>query len=565
MSIKLKQPIIGGSLRATNFFNGRLVTGADLTREQTARREAVWRVGKAVGEGIVYGLEVEKDSNSGANPAVSVKKGLAVSRCGQALYLAEDTSIDLLQRFGSVDEASKIFGDCQPLAVGSYMAGFGFYLLVLSPAESSEGSAPTSGLNNTFSACNTDVILETVQFNLLPIDTFVKSGAPVGKRLRNFIAYRCFGAAKLPNFFKDPLGFALDSYGLMDELRGKLLSNSDVPLAIINWTSEGLQFVENWAVRRRISRRDDDEDWTQIVKDRRLSETESMMMQFAAQIENLESEGANLPTIIAKDYFRHLPPAGILPVTSTANAGKPGFSPATFFGTKYSTPANLDGDLLPVLLEQALSHEPIDLDKAADDIQLYHVKENVAALGGTTIRKALVFARHSLPYLGEIVSVPVIKQKIFTFAPDFLPVNQRMPQQFDWVVTFNKAVIPNEALMKSDNVRGAFTVRLPDAAQLKTMIVRFKRFAQQGTPTAFFISLNRLEFDNPNANPEVLVNFDLKNLGQNPKETRPVAASDLGKVDNTKYHYFITAYWESAGSSDKFQINSMQIFCDVQE
>ena len=39
--IKLQQPIINGSLRSTNFFNGRLVTGADMSREQTARREAV--------------------------------------------------------------------------------------------------------------------------------------------------------------------------------------------------------------------------------------------------------------------------------------------------------------------------------------------------------------------------------------------------------------------------------------------------------------------------------------------------------------------------------------------
>ena len=50
--IKLQQPVVNGSLRSTNFFNGRLVTGADMTREQAARREAVWRTGKAAGEGI---------------------------------------------------------------------------------------------------------------------------------------------------------------------------------------------------------------------------------------------------------------------------------------------------------------------------------------------------------------------------------------------------------------------------------------------------------------------------------------------------------------------------------
>lgn len=566
MSIKLKQPVIGGSLRATNFFNGRLVTGADLTREQTARREAVWRVGKAVGEGIVYGLEVEKDKNAGANPAVSIKKGLAVSRCGQALYLADDASVDLLQRFGVVDEASKIFNNCQPLSVGTYLAGFGFYLLVLSPAESSEGSTPTSGLNNASSGCNTDVILETVQFNLLPVDTVLKNDTlPAEKtRLRNYLSYRCFGIAKSPKFFKDPLGFAFNSYGLIDEMRGKLLSDSDVPLALIHWTSEGLQFVENWAVRRRISRRDDDDDWTQIVKDRRLSESEAMMMQFADQIEELESQSANLSTIAAKDYFQYLPPAGILPVAIPGTAGKPGFNPAAFFGAKYTTPAELDGDLLPVLLEQSLSHEPINFDNAADKIQLYYVKENITATGGTNTQKALVFARHSLPYMGKVVTVPVIKHEIFTFAPDFLPINQRLPQQFDWLVTFNKAVVPTTANQKSDSVKGAFTVRLPDDAQLKEMIVRFKRIGDEGNPTEFFISLNRREFDKPDSNPEILVNFDLKTLGYTFKETRPINSS-LGKIDNGKYQYFILAYWGNAGGSDRFEINSFQIFSDLQE
>lgn len=568
MNIKLKQPIIDGSLRATNFFNGRLVTGADLTREQTARREAVWRLGKAVGEGIVYGLEVEKDSSAGTNPVVSVRKGLAVSRCGQALYLAEDASVDLLQRFGAVDEASTMFKDCKPLTVGTYLAGFGFYLLVLSPAESSEGSAPTSGLNNAFSTCNTDVILETVQFNLLPVDAFLKSGAPVGKRLRNFIAYRCFGAAKLPNFFKDPLGVALDSYGLLDEIRSKLLSNSDVPLALINWTSQGLQFVETEAVRRRISRRDEDDDWTQIVKDRRLSETEAMMKQFAGHIKSLESEAVNLSTVVAKDYFQYLPPAGIIPVTIAGAAGKPGFNPATFFGAKYSAPAELDGDQLPVLLEQALSHEPINLD-GTDKIQLYYVKENAAVPAGTNVRKALVFARHSLPYLGK--PVPVVKPGISTLAPDFLPFYSSQgtePQRFDWQVTFNKTVVPADAIHKNDTVKGAFTVRFPDNAQLKEMIVRFKRPGVETNPIEFFVSLNRLEFDNTTTNPEVLVNFDLKALGRNApniqlKETRQINSS-LGKVDNTKYQYYIYAFWENAGGSDRFEINSLQVFYDLQ-
>ena len=38
-SIDLQQPVIDGGIRSINFFNGRLLSARDLTREQTANRE----------------------------------------------------------------------------------------------------------------------------------------------------------------------------------------------------------------------------------------------------------------------------------------------------------------------------------------------------------------------------------------------------------------------------------------------------------------------------------------------------------------------------------------------
>ncbi len=58
--ISLQQPILDGGIRSINFFNGRLLSARDLTREQSANREADRRLGQAIGEGIAYGLEVSK-------------------------------------------------------------------------------------------------------------------------------------------------------------------------------------------------------------------------------------------------------------------------------------------------------------------------------------------------------------------------------------------------------------------------------------------------------------------------------------------------------------------------
>lgn len=406
---KLQQPIINGSLRSTNFFNGRLVTGADMNREQAARREGDRRVGKAAGEGIVYGLEVEKDSTAGNDPVVNVSKGLAVNRCGQSLYLSQDTTVNLLERFGASEQPSKIFSECQQLQGGTYAAGYGVYLLVLSPVESSEGSAPTSGLNNVFSTCNTDVILETVQFRLLAVDPFLQNETLPGEQsLRNYLAYRCFGVAEMQEFFTDPLNVSLEDYGLIDEMRGQTLADGDVPLAIINWTSAGIRFVEMWAVRRRITRSSNYGRWNFLTGDRRQSETEAMYYQFAEQIQDIRTNETDLHLISALSRFNYLPPAGLLPLKTPVgglnisnSAASKGFSSPTFFGQlEPKETAMLDASRLRPLILESFQHNPIDLKKD-EKVRLYLLWENVRAVEtGISTQLVLIFTKHTLPYSG---------------------------------------------------------------------------------------------------------------------------------------------------------------------
>ena len=49
----LDLPVVaGGALRSANFFNGRLLTGDDLRREQATQQARLRRLGRAVGERI---------------------------------------------------------------------------------------------------------------------------------------------------------------------------------------------------------------------------------------------------------------------------------------------------------------------------------------------------------------------------------------------------------------------------------------------------------------------------------------------------------------------------------
>src|SRR5687768_14098517 len=117
--LQLEQPLKEGGIRSVNFFNGRLLAGRDLSREQTARREADWRLGLAAGDGVAFGLEVRRDTelSTDAAPVMRITGGLAVNRKGQVLRLTADTSVALTRRF-DVATSDCVFGDCAPVAGG---------------------------------------------------------------------------------------------------------------------------------------------------------------------------------------------------------------------------------------------------------------------------------------------------------------------------------------------------------------------------------------------------------------------------------------------------------------
>jgi hypothetical protein len=84
-ALQLEQPLKEGGIRSVNFFNGRLLTAKDLSREQQARRDWDARLGLAVGDGVAFGLEAARDTDldAPAAPVLRVKAGLAVNRAGQ--------------------------------------------------------------------------------------------------------------------------------------------------------------------------------------------------------------------------------------------------------------------------------------------------------------------------------------------------------------------------------------------------------------------------------------------------------------------------------------------------
>lgn len=409
--ISLQQPILEGGIRSINFFNGRLLSARDLTREQSAHREADRRLGQAVGEGIAYGLEVSvANASTRESPVVSVEAGLAVNRVGQTLKLTDRTEVALVRRATAGSNVAQIFGECVPLQTGTYIAGAGVYLLTIAPAHGVEGRAMSNGLDAATAACNTDTLVNAVQFRLIQLDQYITPPEIQDQnRLRNLLAYKFFGVEKTDAFKADPFSAELDRYGLLDDLRPTWLSDCDVPLGVLFWTLEdGIKFIDMWSVRRSLAQRSADSFWPLFTSQRRRSEGEAMFLQFAEHSETLRKTVANPVTVQAVDHFHYLPPVGIIPL---ANEKFPqGFHENLFFNelTVHPEDLHIEGARVEALIQQALRFPPVDISVASNNqilVWVYRVRENRQrvlneSIAGPT-QPYLIFTTGHMAYLGD--------------------------------------------------------------------------------------------------------------------------------------------------------------------
>lgn len=421
-------PILDGGTYSINFFNGRLLSAEDLSQEQCANRRGRRRLGRAIGDGVAFGLQVSLTASSSPPPvpSVTIKAGLAVNREGQTLRLLKDVDVSLvrpastssspaLTGFGecgsgqrllgespsSATEEPAVFGECKPIEPGTYVAGAGVYILTIAPAVGSEGRAPVSGLGNIAATCNTRYQVEGIQFGMLALNSLLGTLGDQA-HLRNRLAYRCFGVSDTAGFIANPFGPRVTTYGLLDDLRPYCLTNAEVPLAVIYWTAEGIRFIDMWSVRRRITRPPSDQDWAPFSSDRRASEAEAMFLQFQEQIEEILVNETDQSSLVATDRFWYLPPVGVLPIAN--QAGAPGIAYEKFFANKpYRDPLFIEGARLQALVHESLAYPPIDLTNP-EFVWLYEVRENAQAVeknNGQAPRRCLVFANGHIPPYGE--------------------------------------------------------------------------------------------------------------------------------------------------------------------
>lgn len=415
---QLSDIILDGGIRSVKFFNGRLLSGEDLSKEQEAQRLERRRLGQAIGSGVVSGLEVKEAAGISTNaaPVLEITAGLAINRDGQTLALSDTINLSLVKANGSTNGSNGAttagFASCALPEPGVYVAGAGLYLLTIIPAGTTEGRALVSGLGNVDAACNVKYTVDGVQFRLISLELDPVDLADPN-RLRNRIAYRCFGVDDTADFYRNLWGPELHSYGIVDDLRPSRLANCEVPLAVIYYTaSDGLVFLDQWAVRRRVVAPETAPRWEFLTGDRRKAETEAMYHQFQAHLEDIRANtsAAVLPSVQARNRFRILPPAGIVPLRS--NQWPFGFTKIAFFhdiktrGVEEQpplVPLVIEGARVGALIRDSFAYPPVDIE-TEELIWVYHVRQNQKAIddgGANPPQPYVVFASGHMPYMGD--------------------------------------------------------------------------------------------------------------------------------------------------------------------
>ncbi|MBC8160666.1 MAG: hypothetical protein H7Z42_05540 [Roseiflexaceae bacterium] len=338
---KLTEAIRDSGIRSVNFFNGRLLTGEDLRSEQQAGRNARTLLGRAIGPGVAEGLFAESKGTA-EQLLIHITAGVAINRLGQALTLASEKDIALVEPPDNSVTGTAGFRVCGDASTGFYVAGSEFYVLTIAPAEYSEGRALVSGLASATAACNTKLIVETAQFRLLPLELNLTSDAA---HSQNLAAYSMFGATSLAKSFGDPFNMLLKPPPVPQGI-----TDCDVPLALIQIVDGKLTFVDAWAVRRACAAPGSAGRWEALFDAGAERRVDAMLYQFQAQLEAIPtSEQASMK---ATDRFHFLPPVGLVPLAFSQ----------FFDGLKVTGPLPIAPASVGPLVQAALHALPMNLD-----------------------------------------------------------------------------------------------------------------------------------------------------------------------------------------------------------
>ncbi|MHB9006434.1 MAG: hypothetical protein ACYDC1_05840 [Limisphaerales bacterium] len=318
------------------FFDGKFLTAADLTQEQSYLLTRQADLGRTLGFGVAEGLRVTLATRSASDlphPAASVTitRGHGLTPAGDLVLLPRDLTVDL-DNVATLQRLSAAFGltraPQQPFQnlSGLFVLGLRAVEFTANPTPAYPPSVDGNG------ALRDGEVIEATALVLVPYDSDASRRDARSARAR--AAREIFLEQKSPPL---PAGV--------------------LPLAML-WLRHGqLSWVDEWLVRREAG---DDDRFGFGFAPRALSEAH--FFHYQEMLREAPSAGAG--QLVAQSFVEILPPAGPLPASI--------LNPADFTQAFFPPEARVELALVPedelaALMEDGIDLPPIDLSLKPGD------------------------------------------------------------------------------------------------------------------------------------------------------------------------------------------------------
>jgi hypothetical protein len=304
-------------LRTPNYVNGRLLHAEDLHADQEATLGRLIRLGQAAGAGIVSGLTVQQVA--GSSNSIQVSPGVGLNPRGDVIFLEANPvtlSLVLEPEVSTVAGSGGLFQPCEIATSGEQVViDAGAYLLTVIPVSRMEGSTPitTPASRGNTVECAAKWVVEGLEFKAIRLNDFGDGGVDAANNaatLRNRLAHWCLGRTAFGIF---PATDGDGAYNGLDLLSADDRTPCDLPLAVFYWAGDnGIQFVDMWAARRRITPAYVAPAWGGMLGEQRPIEGEARLIQFQNHLDYLIRTGTP-GSLAATNSFAYLPPCGFVP------------------------------------------------------------------------------------------------------------------------------------------------------------------------------------------------------------------------------------------------------------
>lgn len=331
--------VLDGLRRRPRYFDGKFLTGADLTRDQDYIRQRQADLARATGTGIVSGLNVTLESTAGGE-AVVITPGHGVTPSGDLVMVTTRRRVALLDLPASERLDSTMGLRAVPrLPLGRRT---GLFLLVLRPVEFSAN--PVAAYPTTIAGPRRIEDSDVIEASAITLIPYPDTGSAASlAEARRYVARKIF--------LGEPAGLPQDA----------------LPLAMLAMERGSVRWVDVAMVRRETGA---DTPLAVSMGSRPRALAEAYVLQYRQHLADVlgERARAGLPTAFAAaQYFAALPAAGPMPAAAILPDSF-GFRQLWFPPSVDVTLSFVPADEIAVIVEESLAMPPVDF--SADPAEL---------------------------------------------------------------------------------------------------------------------------------------------------------------------------------------------------